>query len=277
MNAIRFCLLLSFFASTLRAGEDDEVIAIFAKSDARITKNAEGRVIKLMSPGKPPHTVAELQRIGELKDLEQLALNAPPGGDDDWSFLSNLKNLDQLTIWHGKEFSSLAPFSDLAIEGLTVGGCMGIRDLNKDDPKRQRDAVLSLRNLPNLKRLNLYHSPLVPDDSHLAHIASEFPLLEELKIDLAAPRNSETNISPDGLRKLKILPLKVLSLETVKSLTPDHMKAIAEMESLEAVLLDARREEVDLDPLVAVLKKAAPDLEVVASEKGGDIPRRSRK
>ena len=154
---------------------------------------------------------------------------------------------------------------------------MGIRDLNKDDPERQRDAVLSLRNLPNLKRLNLYHSPLVPDDSHLAHIASEFPLLEELKIDLAAPRNSETNISPDGLRKLKALPLKVLSLETVKSLTPDHMKAIAELESLEAVLLDARREEVDLGPLVEALKKASPDLEVVASEKGGDIPRRSRK
>lgn len=252
--------------------QEADVIALFKRAGARVSVNDAGQAIKLFSGGKPPHSVADLQRLGELKHLEQLALNAPLGGDGDWGFLRQMPALKQLTIWHCKTFSSLKPFNNLAIEGLTVGGCMGIRDLNKGDLARQRDAVLSLRGLPNLKRLNLYHSPLLPDDSHLAHIAREFPRLEDLKLDFAAPRGSETMISPAGLRELKRLPLTVISMEHVHSLGAEHGRAIAEIETLEAVLIDTRRGPDDVSVLVNAIKSGRPDLEIVVAEKGSKRP-----
>ncbi len=274
----KILLTLLLPVSAICAGEEQEVIALFEKAGARINTDEDGHAIKLFSGGKPPHTVEDLQKIGKLSHLEQLALNAPPAGDEDWGFLSELSNLKQLTIWHGKHFSSLAPFSGLPIEGLTAGGCMGIRNLNQNKPQKQRDAILTLRDLPNLQRLNLYHSPLAPDDAHLAHIAAQFPKLVDLKLDFASPRGTETNITPDGLRKLAALPLEVMSLENVGTFTAEHMKAIAEIETLEAVLIDARRGGVDTAPLVAALKEARPELEVqVAAEGAQGPPRRSRK
>ncbi|MDF1812564.1 MAG: hypothetical protein P1V20_10125 [Verrucomicrobiales bacterium] len=243
----------------------------FEKSGARMTKDSEGRIIKIQLSGKPPMTVPEFQKLGKLTHLQQLATNGPPAGDGGWGFLRDLKNLKQLTIWHGKEFSSLSPFCDLPIEGLTVGGCMGIRNLNKDEIRKQRDAVLTLRGLPNLQKLNLYHSPLTPDDSHLAHIAREFPKLQDLKLDFAAPRGSETSISPQGLRELKKLPLKILTIESTSTLTAEHMKAIAEIESLQSLLLDARRTDLD-SAAVASLKEIRPGLEVVVAEAGSKAP-----
>ena len=253
-------------------GQEAEVVALFKQAGARVTVDGEGHATKLFSGGKPAHSVADLQRLGELGHLEQLALNAPQAGDMEWFFLKRMPRLKQLTIWHCKTFRSLAPFNDLKIEGLTVGGCMGIRDLNKGDLAKQRDAVLTLRGLPELKRLNLYHSPLTPDDRHLAHIAGEFPKLEDLKLDFASPRGSETTITPAGLRVLKQLPLKVFSLENVHTFGPDHGMAIAEIATLEAVLVDTRRGPDDVAGFVNALKAARPDLEVVVAEKGAKRP-----
>ncbi|MDF1753660.1 MAG: hypothetical protein P1U89_12850 [Verrucomicrobiales bacterium] len=265
------------FVSSWGIGEEGQTVAFFEKAGVRITKNDEGKAVKFFSRGNPPHTVEELQKIGKLIHLEQLALNAPAAGDGDWRFLHDLKQLKQLTIWHGKAFSSLAPFCDLPIEGLTVGGCMGIRNLNQGNLQKQRDVVLTLQGLPNLRRLNLYHSPLIPDDAHLAHIAKQFPKLVDLKLDFNAPRGSETTISPDGLRSLKTLPLTDFSMENIGSFTADHMKAIAEIETLEAVLIDARRSGVD-STVIDALKSARPDLEVVVAEEGTQSPpRRSRR
>lgn len=254
------------------SGQEGDVIALYKQAGARITTDREGHAIKLFSGGKPAHSTAELQRIGELAHLEELALNAPEAGDHEWFFLRQLPKLRQLTIWHCKTFTSLKPFNDLAIEGLTVGGCMGIRDLNKNAPARQRDAVLTLRGLPNLRRLNLYHSPLAPDDAHLVHIAGEFPKLEDLKLDFSAPRGSQTSITPSGLRALKTLPLKVLSMENVHSFTPAHMAAVGEIHSLKAVLIDARRGPEDVTPLESALKAIRPDLEIVAAGKDAKGP-----
>jgi hypothetical protein len=237
LGLVTFCVLLPVGIF----GQEADVIALFKQAGARVTVDSAGHATKLFSGGKPAHSVADLRRIGELKHLEQLAMNAPAAGDDEWGFLKALPKLQQLTIWHCKTISSLAPFSGLPIEGLTVGGSMGIRDLNKGDLQRQRDAILSLHDLPNLKRLNLYHSPTAPDDVHLAHMAKQFPRLEDLKLDFSAPRGSVTKITPEGLRVLKALPLKVLSLEHVHALTPEHMRAIAEIPPLEAVLRMWRR------------------------------------
>ena len=259
-------------------GDESSVIAHFKEAGARFTLDDDGHAVKLFSGGNPAHSPADLQQIGELKHLEQLAMNGPQANNEEWGFLRELPALKSLTIWHCKTFDSLEPFNGLPIESLTVGGCMGLRNLNKDQPEKQRDAVVSLRDLPNLKRLNLYHSPVMPDDAHLAHVAEEFPLLEDLKLDFAAPRGTETNISPDGLRVLKKLPLRVLTLENVQSLTPAHMQALAEITSLEAVLIDARQGGVDTAMLSEAISTARPELEVAVAEEGSPSPpRRARK
>ncbi len=254
------------------------IIALFQKAGARLTLNDSGHVTKLFSGGKPEHSVAELQLIGTLPYLEQIALNSPTATNADWGFLHDLPNLKQLTIWHCKTIQSLEPFSNLGIEALTVGGSMGLRNLNQEDPQKQHDAVLTLTGLPNLLRLNLYHTPQVSNDAHLAHLAKEFPKLVDLKIDLNAPRGFETAITPEGLGVLQKLPLTILSLEHANSLTPAHMEVIAGIETLEALLIDARRNTFDTAPLVETLQNLRPELEVViAGEDAIGPPQRSRK
>lgn len=266
--------LAVFVALPNFALSDDEasVIALFEQSGARVTKDGEGHAVKLFSGGNPPHSVADLQKLAALKNLEEIALNAPQAGNEEWGFLEELPNLRKLTIWHCKTISSLKPFTGLKIEGLTVGGSMGIRDLNKDTPEDQFNVVLTLQDLPNLTYLNLYHCPTIPTDAHLAHIVEHFPKLEDLKLDFAAPRGFETAISPEGLGQLKKLPLKKLQLEHIETFTPAHMKTIAEIASLEGVVLDARKSQSDPSELAAVLRTARPDLEVVVGKPGDKAP-----
>jgi hypothetical protein len=257
--------------------DEAEVIALFEKAGARITKDEDGHAVKLFSGGNPPHSVEDLQRIGALKHLEQLALNGPMAGNEHWGFLHELPALKVLTIWHCKTISSLAPFSGLPIESLTVGGSMGLRDLNRETPGKYRDVVLTLKDLPHLKSVNLYHSPLVPGDEHLWHLVTEFPHLEEVKVDVNAPSGMETTMTPAGLKALEQIPVKVLSLENIHSFTAGHMSAIAEVESLEAVLIDCRKKPFDTAPLVTKLKEQRPELEVVVAEEGAKGPPRRAK
>jgi len=271
-----FCL--GTIVSVACADDESAVIERFEKAGARITKNAEGHAVKLFSGGRPPHSLSELQSLGALTDLEELALNEPRAGNHDWAFLHELKHLKKLTIWHGKTIQSLAPFSGLPIESLTVGGSMGLRDLNKETPEEHLNAVLTLRDLPNLKSINLYHTPLLPKDEHLAHLVSEFPKLEEVKIDCAAPRGFEVSITPAGLSKLGELPIKVLSFENIEFFTDKHIESIAGIRTLEALLVDCRKNPFDTTILEASLAKLRPDLEIlVAGEDSQGPPTRSKK
>lgn len=268
---------LSVFVSAAPSTDEAATIALFTEEGARITLDSEGHAVKLFSGGKPQHSVEDLQKIGTLEHLEELALNAPAAGNDDWKFLHEMAALKKLTIWHGHEFSSLEPFCDLPIEALTVGGCMGIRDLNKDQPEKQKDAVLTLTGLPNLTFLNLYHSPLAPDDAHLKHIVEHFPKLEELRLDFHAPRGFETTTTPDGLARLRKLPLKILSLENINSFSTEHMVAIAGIDSLESLLIDARKNPFDTEPLVEAIREKRPELDIqVAGKDAKGPPRPSR-
>lgn len=274
-----FCILLvPLFSRAELPTTEGDIIAHFEKAGARITKNEAGEAVRFFSGGKPPHSVEELQLLGKLKQLEQIALNNPVAGNDEWQFLSELPNLKTLTIWHCKTISSLEPFSGLAIESLTVGGSMGLRDLNRENPEKHRDTVLTLHDLPNLRAVNLYHSPLLPGDEHIAHLVRSFPKLEDIKIDVNAPREFETTISPEGLKRLAELPVKVISLENIGTFTPAHIEVVAGIPTLEALLIDCRKNPIDLAPLVAAAQKANPDLEiVVADENASGPPRRSRK
>ena len=40
---------------------------------------------------------------------------------------------------------------------------MGLRDLEKDNADGLRHAITTLHDLPKLKKVSLYHSPLAPD------------------------------------------------------------------------------------------------------------------
>ncbi|MDF1739604.1 MAG: hypothetical protein P1U86_10630 [Verrucomicrobiales bacterium] len=278
----RFFLLSSLIPAILctpaLADDESSVIAHFEKAGARITKNSDGHSIKLMSGGRPPHSLAELQSLKALSHLEELALNDPVAGDDDWDFLRNLPHLKKLTIWHCKTIQSLKPFSGLQIESLTVGGSMGLRDLNKENPGDHLNAVLTLTDLPNLKSVNLYHTPLLPHDEHLAHLASEFPTLEEVKIDCTAPRGFEIAITPAGLAELGKLPLKLLSIENISFFTDEHVRAIAGIKTLEVLLIDSRRVPFDTSNLETVLAKTRPDIEIQIAREGAKAPpTRSRK
>jgi hypothetical protein len=100
-------------------------------------------------------------------------------------------------------------------------------------------------------------------DAHIAHLVKQCPKLVDLKVDFSAPRGFETRISPEGLAQLQQLPLTVISIEHANSLTPEHMQALAKVRTLEAVLVDGRRNSFDTTPLVTSLRALRPDLEIV--------------
>lgn len=257
-------------AQTLPRNEQ-EIIQHFQKKGLRLKLDDAGHVIQIFSSGKPEMTVAEYQLMGKLQHLEQIALNAPPMGDDDWGFLKEMKNLKRLTIWHGKGFSTLKQFSDLKIEALTVGGCMGLRDLNRENPEKQLNAVKSLTGLKSVTYLNLYHSPLLPTDEHLEHVAKEFPKLERFKFDVKAPRGKETTITPAGIESLQKLPLKEISIENGEGFTTKHFAAIAGINALETLLIDARRSKVPAEGIEA-FKKLRPEVNVGIAKPGDERP-----
>jgi len=236
-----------------------------------IQQNAAGHATRLMSQGKPPMSASDYQLIGLLTHLEQMGLNAAPLKEDEWGFLKSLPALNRLAIWHCKTIASLEPFSGLKVESLTIGGCMGLRDLNKNNPAKLRNVVLTLHSLPNLKKANLYHSPLLPDDSHLEHMAKEFPQLEELKVDFAAPRGSATSITPRGLSSLQKLPIKVLSIENAGDFQAEHLAAIAGIKTLQTLLVEARRKPAP-QAVAPILKKLRPDVAVVVAGPGAKGP-----
>lgn len=266
------------FAQSFPTDEAGAIKYLSAKGIDIKTDDA-GHAVRLMSSGKQKMGAEDYQIIGLLTYLEQMGINAAPLAEDEWGFLKKLPKLKSLSIWHGKGFATLEPFSGLPVESLTIGGCMGLRDLNKGKPDRLRNAVTTLHDLPNLKRGNWYHSPLAPDDSHLAHIVKNFPTLEDLRLDFAAPRGSETSITPEGLASLQKLPLKVLNIENASSFTKKHLEAIAGIKTLRALLVDARKKPGPVEAIDA-LRELRPDVDVVIAgpdAKGPPrVPRKSK-
>jgi len=270
-SASAFLALISstvlIFASIAGADESDAV-AFFQQRGERVTTDAEGHAVKLFVGGKPELTVEELQRIGELTHLEELAINAAPADGSQWAFLKSLTKLRKLTLWHGHHFDSLKAFNGLPVESITFGGCMGLRDLNRENPDAQRNAVLTLDDLPALTSLTLYHSPLTPDDAHLAHIIEHFPKLTELRVDFAAPRGQEINITPEGISGLAQLKLTYLGLENAESLSPETFAKIGDIQTLTRLhIYPARGDEAEAsiaqyETLVKTLRSDLPELEV---------------
>lgn len=263
------CILICLISSLTAASADDSgAIAFFQQHGGRITTDDKGHAIKLFVGGKPALSVDELQRIGELTHLQELAINAAPANDDQWEFLKSLNHLRKLTLWHGHHFKSLQSFNGLAVESITFGGCMGLRDLNRDAPEAQRNSVQTLRNLPNLTSLTLYHSPLTPDDSHLIHIVEHFPKLTELRVDFAPPRGQKVNITADGIAKLAKLKLTYLGLENADTLSPETFAKIGDIKTLTHLHIHPARGDkaeaslASYESLVKTLSASLPDLEI---------------
>lgn len=266
-------LIPAFVLATLaplRADPSAAIAALTAKG-VEISLSADGAPTRLMLKDGQSLSADDFALIGQLATLEQLGINNAPLADDQWAFLKSLPKLKQLSIWHGHGFASLEPFSGLPVESLTIGGCMGLRDKNKDDPEKLRHAIKTLHSLPNLTRGNWYHSPLLPDDSHLAHIAAQFPLLEDLRLDFAAPRGSQTTITPGGLAALQALPLHTLSLENAHSFTAEHFKSIASIKTLRNLLIDARKQAVPDDALAA-FRQIRPEVTIAMAKPGDKTP-----
>lgn len=261
MRAIISCCLL--LAISTAFGDDLE--ARLAKKGIKVSKDRAGKPTRLMSRGNPSLTVTDYQSLKKFP-VTSMGLNASTLKNHEWGFLREHQQLKRLAIWHAKGISSLEPFSGLSVESLTIGGSMGLRDLNKGNPDKHRDAVLTLKNLPNLKTLSLYHTPLTPDDKHLAHIVQEFPKLEDLRLDFATPRGTKINITPSGLKKLHALPLKKLTIENFQSFSDAHMKALATIPALKQIVLDSRKRPCP-SQLVLALGKANADLEVETQTK----------
>jgi len=273
-----FLFLLTLANTLLAALPTDEAgaIAHLTAQGVEITKNADGKAARLMVKNGKDLAAADFALIGQLTSLEQMGINGAPLADGEWGFLKSLPKLKQLSIWHCAGFGSLEPFSGLPVESLTIGGCMGLRDKNKGDAEKLRHAIKTLHNLPNLTKGNWYHSPLAPDDSHIAHIAAQFPKLTDLRLDFAAPAGSQTSITPAGLAALQKLPLTVLSLENVSGFTTEHFQSMAVIKSLKTLTVDARKQPANEDAITA-FKKARPDVEVVVSQPGDKGPPQVKK
>lgn len=268
MNLPFFTVALVFLIVASAPASESETIDFFKARGERITTDNDGHAIKLFVGGKPELSVADLHRIGELTHLQELAINAPPADDTQWEFLKSLPNLRKLTIWHGHHFRDLKAFNGLPVESITFGGCMGIRNLNRDDPDAHRNAATTLTDLPNLTSLTLYHSPLTPDDSHLAHVVKHFPNLTELRVDFAAPRGQEIQITGEGIAQLAELELTYLGIENGHHLSTETFTRIGDIKTLERLhIYPARGDAADAslasyEQLVATLKSVLPDLEV---------------
>ena len=254
-------LLIPIVLLTTPTKAADKIADLLKAKGITIYPDRSGKPIRLMSKGQPIPTLADYRLINEIQTLESMGFNASELKNDEWGFLRHQPRLKRLAIWHAKGIDSLTGFSGLQVESLTIGGCMGLRDHNNADPARHRDAVLTLKNLPNLKTLSLYHTPLTPDDSHLAHLVKEFPKLTDLRLDFATPRGTEVNISPTGLTRLHALPLKKLTVENIQPFTAAHMQAIAAIPSLRTLAIDARKKPV-AQALVDAAKAARPGLEI---------------
>lgn len=251
--------LVTTLLLAIATNADDQLTARLKEKGITIHKDRSGKPTRLMSRGKPEPSLADYQSINRFPTIESMGFNASQLKNNEWGFLKQQPNLKRLAIWHAHGISSLEGFSDLQVESLTIGGCMGIRNHNRNDPARHRDAVLTLKNLPNLKTLSLYHTPLTPDDSHLAHIVKEFPNLTDLRLDFATPRGTEINITAKGLTQLHALPLTKLTIENMHSFDHARMQAIAGIPSLKTLVIDARKKAVD----GSLVKAAArPDLTV---------------
>lgn len=279
VHPLRFIFTALALATTLHAAvpaDEAGAIASLSAKGVEITKSADGKATRLMVKEGGKLAAADFALIGKLTSLEQMGINGAPLGDDEWAFLKSLPKLKTLSIWHGHGFATLEPFSGLPVESLTIGGCMGLRDKNKGNPEKLRHALKTLHDLPNLTKGNWYHSPLAPDDSHLAHIAAQFPKLTDLRLDFAAPAGSQTSITPAGLAALQKLPLTVLGLESAQSFTTEHFQAIAAIKSLKTLTVDARKQPANEDAITA-FKKARPDVQVAVSQPGDKGPPQVKK
>ncbi len=252
---------LSLLAISCVSAFSADPVPTLTKLGFSVHKDRSGKTIRLMGKSGKDLSPADYGLIGKLKTLESIGLNATTLKDSEWGFLHELPKLKRLAIWHAKGISSLKPFSGLQVEGLTVGGSMGLRDNHLKDVAKHRDAVLTLKNLPNLKALSLYHTPLTPDDSHIAHIVNEFPTLEDLRLDFATPRTTEVNITPAGLARLQSLPLTKLTIEKIQPLNPKHMEAIAGIKTLKTLVLDARKKAID-PSLIKAVADLRPELNI---------------
>ncbi len=265
MMKVKWMVVTLTFAGVWMAGAElpaDEAgaAAYLESKGAKFKLDGEGRPVRLQHGGKPAMTMEEYALIGRIASLEQVALNGAPLEDGQWGFAKQLPNLKSFTVWHAGKFSTLENFSNLPIESLTVGGCVGVTRL-PETPEGKRNGVLTLTGLPKLKRLSLYHSPLAPDDEHLAHVAKEFPVLEDLRLDFKAPRGQETSITAEGLKALAALPLRVLTIENFQTFTPAHLESIAAIETLKTLKVDARKQPVP-EGLLDGFQAARPDVEI---------------
>lgn len=279
MRLLALCSVLlvpSFLLAQALPTDEAGAIDYLSEKGVTIKQDSAGHAVQLMSSGKPAMTAEEYQLIGMLPHLERMGINGAPLSKEEWKFLKKLPNLKTLSIWHCAQFAELEAFSGLPVESLTIGGCMGLRNLNRDNPEQLRHAVTTLHDLPKIKKLSLYHSPLLPDDAHLKHVAKAFPTLEELRVDFAAPRGTEITITPAGLEALQELPLKVLYIEHVQDFTPEHFRAIAGIKTLEALLIDARRTPVPTKAL-ETFGELRPEVQVVVAKQGDNRPPRAKR
>jgi len=280
VHPLRFALLLLALVTNLHAAlptDEAGAIVYLTGKGLTITKNANGHAVTLKSSGQPPMTAAEeYALIGKLTQLEDVNFNAAPLGDGEWGFLKALSKLKSLAVGHSGKFSTMEPFSGLPLESILVGGCVGLRDLNRSDKGKLRNAVTTLHSLPNLKSLTLYHSPVVLDDAHLVHLAAQFPHLETLRLDFAPLAGLHSSITPAGLAALQKLPLLTLKVEGLKDFTATHFQAIAGIKSLKTLSVDTRKQPANTEA-IAAFKTARPDVEVAVSQPGDKGPPQVKK
>ena len=277
----RFLLALAVLAPAIAvaAPSDSELAAIatLREGGARISLDAAGHAVELHSEGRPAMPLKSYEMIGKLPRLERLGLNGTPLTDTQWGFLRELPALRKLSVWHSGKFRTLEPFSGLPLERLTVGGCVGLRDMNKDDKAAQRNVIMTLRDVPDLLDLSLYHSPVCMEDAHLAHLVAQSPKLEILRLDFGAqPANPPSQHTPEGLAVLQKLPLKELHIENAHHFGPEHFAALADIATLEVLTVDARKKAMPMEGVEA-FKAARPDVAIAVSKVGDKAPPRVKR
>jgi len=175
---------------------------------------------------------ARLAQLTGLGALESLQTNLAQVTDAGVQPLAQLKNLRTLKFFHPGPAFSGAGLAQLAalpyLERLTVAGSLAFNDEGMKAVAKlthlqefrcwhagpTQEGIKQLRNLPNLKSLNLgqrltYKAPACPTDETLA-ILADLKTLETLQL-------SEARLHLPALQQLKRLPaLKKLTLDGIQ-------------------------------------------------------------
>lgn len=244
--------LLGCGVTHVHAMSEAEAIDALQAAKARV-RERNGEVFSVALPKRAgDELVSLLQYLPSLRSVGAVGNKASA---QTWTVLHKLPHLESVNLWDSHSIDDYSFLQGLPLERLLMGGAMGLKGTDGE-----ADAILAVKDLPNLRRLLFAHRPHVRNREHLMHLITTFPDLVELRVDFWGVDSEVTPEVFDEIRALK--HLEALTIEGAK-LYPEFLNTIAAMPTIKR--LDLRlngNRSLEQDGHIAAFQAARPDVEV---------------